>query len=199
MNVKKILFYAITAMIIFNAYLFITIPSKESIAEAEKYFNGIVHSDIERISIVISRDGDYSYLEIKDKKIIRLFMDSLKNDTYIPKNPTGQYNYRYVISLHDKNGSYLLILESETFNSDNKGDSVEITLFKAKDLDVFNIYYKSIITDQNFFSIFSQLYGFGDFTFRNHQIYGVLNKYIKGKGIRYDRYNNSWVPAVEKK
>lgn len=178
---NKIYFLAIVAMIITGIY-FVTIPTDRDSNAANTIFQEIVNQDITELSVVIAHNGNFSFLTVKNKEIIKDFMNALRQDTYMPKYATGQYNYRYVVTLHSKSNSYLIMLQNESFNPNIKSDSVEVTLYEVKNVNLRDIYRQSILEDDNFFSIFTRLYGFGKYELRNHQLYNVINKHIKNKG-----------------
>ncbi|PKL18749.1 MAG: hypothetical protein CVV49_04190 [Spirochaetae bacterium HGW-Spirochaetae-5] len=189
------LFIAITIVILsLFAYFHLTMPSWE-----ERYKNqiamlqNVINREIDKISIVIYENNNYSYLAIYDKKIIKEFMDILKKDTYIPNPSTGQYGSKYVITLHSKANSDLIKLSSDTFNDSIKSDSVEVTLYGVKDIDIFDLYSKSVINSKVFFSLFIVSYGSGKYSFRNQKLYYFINKYIKGKGLVYNPSTNKWM------
>lgn len=192
MNINKFLYIVLSVLIMTLFFNLITNPSKEAQEDAYKIFQEIVNRDVEKLSIVISRHGDNSYLMINDKKIINEFMDALKNGTYMPRFPTSQYNYSYVITIHSRNNSDLLFLKSDTFNDSIDSYSVEVTLFNVKNINIFDLYYKSKVKDIEFFSLFTHFYGHGKYNLRNHQLYNVINKYIKGKGLVYNLNLMKW-------
>lgn len=178
---NKIYLVMIVAMIIAGVY-FVTIPTDDDRNEVNKVFQEIVNQEIKELSIVEAHHGNYSFLTIKNKGVIKEFMNALKQDTYMPKYATGQYNYSYAITLHSKNNNYLLILQNETFHPDIRSDSVEITVYDVKNVNLYDIYRQSRLNDSDFFSIFTELYGYGKYMLRNHQLYNVINKHIKNKG-----------------
>jgi|GEM_PF-6198970 hypothetical protein len=187
---KKI-YYLIFFIVLFTAvYFFIRYPSKEEQRNANILFQNIVNSKIDKLSIVIHDHKGYSYLLIKDKQIIEEFLDALKNDTYIPSEPAGHHMYRFVITLHEKERSYLILLRSDS--TDVNINSVEIILFDIYNIDILNLYYKSRLENKEFSSAFSQLYGNGKHHLRNNQLYNVINKYIKGRGLKYNMTLKKW-------
>lgn len=186
---------AITAIVLLLLIFYILIgPSKDEILQNKiALLEDIVNRDIDELSIVIYENSKYSYLKINDKKIIIEFMNTLKNDAYIPDYSTGQYNSKYVITLHSKNNSDLIKLSSDTFNDNIESDSVEVTLFDVKNIDIFDMYCKSTITGENFFSLFIVSYGSGKYDFRNKKLYYVIKKYFKSKGLVYNPSTKKWI------
>ena len=176
------------------AYFYLISPSKKEVQQKQTaMLHDIVNRDVDKLSIVLHVDNKYSYLMINDKKIIKEFMDTLKNDSNFKYSMTGQYNSEYVITLHSKNNSDLIILSSETFNNSVKSDSVKVTLFEDKNIDIFNLYYKSIMEGEEFFSLFMIYYGYGQYYYENYKLYDIINKYIKGKGTVYNHSTILWV------
>ena len=194
------IFIAITIVILsLFVYFYLSMPSWEKKYQNQMaMFQDVINREIDKISIVIYENNNYSYLAINDKKIINEFMDILKKDTYIPTPSTGQYGSKYVITLHSKDNSDLIKLSSDTFNDSIKSDSVEVTLFGVKNIDIFDMYSKSVIDSKVFFSLFIVSYGSGKYNFRNQKLYYFINKYIKGKGLIYNPSTKKWSTVTNK-
>jgi len=183
MKIKVMYIILITALFAFLTYYkFFYNVQNEKIAAINRLNEIVSNKEIFELSIVAIHHKDTFFLRIKDKVIIKEIVNALKEDTYLPKFSTGQYNYSYVISMQSKVESDLIILNNETFNDDIRNDSVEVILFNIKNINIFDLYCRSKMENEDFFSLFNQLYGFGDYRLRNHQLYNVINKHIKDKG-----------------
>jgi len=182
MKIKEIIFIVAVVVIVNFTYNFFTKQSKEEKKIQNSLFQSIVDSKIDELSIVICHYNNYSYLKIDDKEIIKKFIDALKSDTYTPEHPTGQYNFKYIITLHSGNYSSLIKLRSDTFNSGISKDSVEVILYTANDISLYDLYYNAKKENKDFYELFIKYFGYGEHTLRNHKLYEVINKYIKNKG-----------------
>lgn len=183
MKIKEIIFIVVIAVIVNFTYNFFTKLSKEEKKIQNSLLQSIVDSQIDELSIVIYHYKNYSYLKIDDEKILQEFLDALKSDTYVPEHPTRQYNLEYIISIHSGSHSYLIQLCSDTFNSRISRDSVEVILYTANDINIYDLYYKCKKEDKDFYELFIKYYGYGEYTLRNHKLlYDVINKYFKDKG-----------------
>ncbi len=188
----RLLFGLVLLLICF--YFYLISPSKKEVQQKQAVMlQNIVNRDVDELSIVIDVHSKYSYLKIKDKKIIKEFMDALKNDSCFQFSMTGQYNSEYVLTLHSKSNSDLIKLSSDTFNNSVKSDSVKVTLFEVKNIDIFDLYYKSIMEGENFFSLFMVYYGYGEYYYENYKLYNIIDKYIKDKGTVYNHSTILWV------
>lgn len=173
-------------MILINQFVY-TPYKKELKQKQTTLLKDFVNRNVEELSIVLHVNSQYSYLKIKDKEIIKEIMDALGSDSVIQPQQTGQYNSEYVMTLHDKNSSDLMKLSSETFNKNVKSNSVKVTLFEVKNIDIFDLYYKSIMECEDFFTLFMRYFGYGEYYYENYKLYDIINKYIKGKGIEYNK------------
>lgn len=192
MNLNKILSIVLVASILYLIYFLITNPSKDHRQNASILFQEITNKDIDKLSIIIDDKKGYSYYTIQDKIVIKEFVDALKRDTFIPKMQAGHHMYTYVITLHNNTNSNLILLRSDSIDKGISNDSVDITLFEVENIDILKIYYKSLLENKDFFNIFTPLYGYGKYYLRNHELYNVLNKYIKGKGLKYNPTSKKW-------
>jgi len=190
MNFNKLLIFGLFSVLLYHAYITIKNPLKEEIRKSNLFFQDIVSKDVEKLSIVINNKGDYSYLMITDKLIIKEFMDVLKNDTFIRSDTPGHHEYQFLITLHSKDVVHLIKCKSDSH--DIKMNLVDITLFDAKAMDILNIYYKSVTENIELSSLFSGLYGSGKFSLRNEELYNILNKYVKDKGLKYNSLSKRW-------
>lgn len=190
LNYTKLLIIGLFSVLLYHAYITIKNPSKEVIRKSNLLFQDIISKEVDKLSIVIHEKDGYSYLMITDKPILKEFMNALKNDTFIPNTTPGHHRYRFLITLHSKD--VINLIECESDSPDIKMNLVDITLFDVKAIDILNIYYKSVTENIEFSRLFGDFFGFGKYSMRNEELYNVLNKYVKGKGLKYNPSSKKW-------
>lgn len=90
-----------------------------------------------------------------------------------------QYDYSCAVVFHAKNKSYLLVFETETYNSGIPSDSVEVIFYNIENINLDELYLEARAENKKFFSLFMMRYGFGEYSLRNHKLYNLINEYIK--------------------
>ena len=154
-------------------------PSEEYKQKIFDKLNEITSSDINKISVVACDGDSCKYKHIFKENIINDFLDALSEDSYYPDIPTMRYDYSCAFVFHAKNNSYLMVFETETYDSGIPGDSVEIVFYNIENINLAELYLEARAENEKFFSLFKMRYGFGQYSLRNHKLYNLINEYIK--------------------